>query len=123
MPLTPKTRASNVADLSRKAEIERAGINQGGRTEILRVKGERRKQKRRDQIKKMDALLKKLKVVCGQTRLAIEESLHDIHANPEKYPDHLDVEQLTVELKALEGHLRGLAENGEARLKRIQVVK
>lgn len=89
----------------------------------MRVKGERRKQKRRDQIKKMDALLKKLRVVCRQTRLAMEESLYEIEANPEKYPDHLDVEQLTAELKALESHLENLAKKGEARLKRIRVVK
>ena len=89
----------------------------------MKVKGERRKQKRRDQIKKMDALLKKLKVVCRQTRLAIEESLHEIEANPEKYPDRLDVEQLTAALKALDDHLTDLAGKGEARLKRIQGVK
>jgi hypothetical protein len=90
---------------------------------MMRVKGERRKQKRRDQIKKMDALLKKLKLVCRQTRLAIEESLHEIEANPEKYPDRLDVEQLMAELTALDGRLTGVAAKGEARLKRIQVVK
>jgi regulator of sirC expression with transglutaminase-like and TPR domain len=90
---------------------------------MMRVKGERRKQKRRDQIKKMDALLKKLKLVCRQTRLAIEQSLHEIEANPENYPDHLDVEQLMAELTALDGRLTDVAAKGEARLKRIQVVK
>jgi hypothetical protein len=89
----------------------------------VRVKSEKRKQKRRDQIKKMAALLKKLKVVCRQTRLAIEESLHEIEANPEKYPDRLDVEQLMVELTVLDNHLADLAEKGKARLKRIQVVE
>jgi len=90
---------------------------------MMRVKGERRKQKRRDQIKKMDALLKKLKLVCRQTRLAIEQSLHEIEANPENYPDRLDVEQLMAELTALDSQLTDVAAKGEARLKRIQVVK
>lgn len=89
----------------------------------VRVKGERRKQKRRDQIKKMDALLKKLKVVCQQTRLAIEESLHEIEANPEQYPDRLDVEQLMAELTGLDGRLTELAAKSKARRQRIQVVK
>jgi hypothetical protein len=39
-------------------------------------------------------------LVCRQTRLAIEESLREIEANPEKYPDRLDVEQLMAELTA-----------------------
>lgn len=96
---------------------------QDGRREIVRVKGERRKQKRRDQIKKMDALLKKLKLVCQQTRVAIEESLHEIKANPEQYPDRLDVEQLMAELTGLDSRLRDLAAKGAARLQRIKVVK
>ena len=90
---------------------------------MMRVKGERRKQKRRDQIKKMDALLKKLKLVCRQTRVAIEQSLHEIEANPENYPDRLDVEQLMAELTALDSRLTDVAAKGEARLKRIHVVE